>query len=226
MDRSEWNRKVAISRWNKVINKEKEGILSNKEGILLKSAICGFLAGDGSIQIRNRGSFNEHRIDFFPDDKKMLKTYLKFIKKIYGKTPHLSRRDNVFTARINSKTIVEDLLKEAKFGIKKWEVPVNLLLSNEAKKYWLRAFFSAEGYVNDDVIKIQTVNKRGMTQVSDLLNNLSIKHGFYHYTPKKSNYSETHIIMINKKEARKKFYYDIGFWHSKKMQILKKSISA
>jgi hypothetical protein len=33
-----------------------------------------------------------------------------------------------------------------------------------------------------------------------------------------------YIIRIDKKEARKKFYYEIGFWHSKKMEILKRAV--
>lgn len=222
MDRSEWNKKVAISRWKRVMLKEREKIVHDK---VSKAAIYGFLAGDGSVQARNMGSYIKYQIDFFPDDSIMLKTYMGYIKRVYKKIPTIGRRNNMFTVRISSKTIGEDILKEARFGLKTWEVPANLLSNIESKKAWLKAFFSAEGYVNNRVIKIQTVNERGMMQVSTLLNEFSIKHGFYHYKPKNKNHSETHIIMISNKEEMRKFYYKIGFWHSKKMEILKRSIS-
>lgn len=222
MDKSEWNKKVAISRWEKIISKEKEKIVHDK---VLKAAICGFLAGDGSVQARNMGSYTKYQIDFFPDDTIMLKTYMAYIKKVYNKIPTIRRKDNMFTVRISSKTFGEDILKEAKFGLKTWEVPTNLLSNIETKKSWLKAFFSAEGYVNNEVIKIQTVNEKGMMQVSTLLNNFFIKHGFYHYKPKNKKHSETHIIMISNKEAMRNFYYKIGFWHSKKMEILKRAVS-
>jgi len=221
MDISEANRKVAISRWSKIQKREREQILPGKEGIHLKSLICGFLAGDGSVQVRNAGSYNKHQIDFFPDDKFMLEGYIDAIKKVYNKTPTISRRDNVFTARISSRTITEDLLKNAKFGLNNWEVPFGLFEDTESKKHWLMAFFSAEGYVNKDSIKIQTINKKGMSQVSDLLNGFSINHKCYNYNPKNSNYSEVYIIRIDKKEDRKKFLDKIGFMHSNKMKMLK-----
>ena len=224
MNLSERNRKVAISRWNKILTKEKEMILSNEEGVFLKSAICGFLAGDGSVQKINVGNYTRYQIDFFPDDKVMLKTYVDFIKRVYNKTPTIGRRDNMFTVRINSKTIGEDLLNGAKFGLRNWEIPLAMLSNRKLKRCWVRAFFSAEGFVNKKTIKIQTINQKGMNQLSNLLNKLSIKHKCYLYDSKKKNYSKVYIIRINTKEARKKFYYDIGFWHSDKMKTLKKSL--
>jgi len=224
MNKSEWNRKVALSRWSKVQNEEKNNILSDWEGKKLKSAICGFLAGDGSVKLRNMGTYNKYEIDFFPDDKIMLKTYIQYIKKVYNKMPSIRRKGKIFAVRITSRTIVEDLIAHAQFGIKKWKIPFELLSDLEYKKYWLKAFFSAEGYVNNNTIKVQTVNKEGMTQLSNLLNELLINHNLYSYKPKIENYSEVYIIMINQKEARRKFCKDIGFWHSKKMQILKKSL--
>lgn len=224
MNKSEWNRKVAVSRWSKVIKQEKENILSNKESRNLKSAICGFLAGDGSVKIRNMGTYNKYEVDFFPDDKVMLRTYNQYIKKVYNKQPTIGRRDNVYTARFTSRAIVEDLISQAKFGIKKWEIPFRLLSNSKSKRCWIKAFFSAEGYVNKSTIKVQTVNKKGMLQLSNLLKELLINHGFYNYKPKYKNHSEVYIIRINQKEARRRFYKEIGFWHAKKMQTLKKSL--
>lgn len=225
MDLSKRNRKVAISRWKKVIDKEKKEIFSDKKTIILKASLCGFLAGDGSVQARNLGSRIKYQIDFFPDDKIMLDRYMVDIKEVYNKVPNIKTKGKMFTVRISSKTIGEDLLKEARFGLKTWEVPANLVSNIKAKKSWLKAFFSAEGYVNQKSIKIQTVNKEGMLQVSKLLTDFSINHKFYNYLPKNKLHSKVYIIMIFRKEERKRFYDKIGFWHSKKMEILKRSIS-
>jgi hypothetical protein len=49
MNLSERNRKVASSRWNKIHVLEFQQINNN---LVKKAALCGFLAGDGSVQIR------------------------------------------------------------------------------------------------------------------------------------------------------------------------------
>ncbi len=224
MELSDRNRKVAISRWKKVMAKEKANISSDKKTTNLKSAICGFLAGDGSVQARDMGNYVKYQIDFFPDDKVMLEEYMKNMKKVYNKTPRIKNFGRMYTVRISSKTIGEDLLKEAKFGLKKWELPNTLLSNIKNKRAWLKAFFSAEGYINQKSIKVQTVNEKGMHQVSTLLEEFSIPHKVYSYLPKNKAHSKVHIIMIVKKEGRKQFYKKIGFWHSKKMEILKRSV--
>ncbi|MCX6742287.1 MAG: hypothetical protein NTX24_03895 [Candidatus Pacearchaeota archaeon] len=225
MDLSKRNRKVAISRWKKVIDKEKREISSDKKTTILKASICGFLAGDGSVQARDMGNYIKYQIDFFPDDEIMLERYMNDIKEVYDKTPSIKKRGKMFIVRISSKTIGEDILQETKFGLKTWKVPNKLFIYAEAKKSWLKAFFSAEGYVNQKSIKIQTVNKEGMLQVSRLLAHFSINHKFYSYLPKNKLHSKVYIIIIFRKEERKRFYDKIGFWHSKKMEILKRSIS-
>ncbi len=96
----------------------------------LKAAICGFLAGDGSVQVRKEKNFYHYQLDFFPDDEEMLKTYMDAIKYIYNKVPSIRRRDNVFIVRITSKVIVQDILRDASFGIKTWSLPNNLFGRN------------------------------------------------------------------------------------------------
>lgn len=224
MNLSERNKKVAVARWNKILSKEKENIRNNDVSLKLKSMLSGFLAGDGSVQIRKEKEFYHYEIQFFPDDELMLSTYCSIIKKLYGKNPKITRGHNVFNARITSKTIVEDLFKYSSFGLKKWCLPYELFRIKGAKEVWLKAFFSAEAYVGSNSIKIQTVNKKGMMSVSKLLNDLGIPNKYYEYTPKNKNYSSVGIIFILSKEARKLFYDKIGFYHSKKTETLKKSL--
>jgi hypothetical protein len=224
MNLSERNKKVAISRWSKLHKLETDTISNKTEHLILKSKICGFLAGDGSVQIRKEKSFYHYQIDFFPDDEFMLQNYLMAIKKIYKKTPLVRRRDNVYVVRITSKVIVTDLKKITSFGLRNWTLPESLFNTKGTKEAWLRAFFSAEAYVDKKSIKIQTINCSGMDRVSKLLSELGIENKLYEYIPKQKNCSKVYIIMITKKDARRKYYNSIGFLHSKKTERLKKAV--
>lgn len=224
MNINERNRKIAISRWKRVFKNETASITKGNRALLKKAAICGFLAGDGSVQVRKAKSFSHYQIDLFADDKKMLETYRGMIYDIYHKKPSISTRDNMHIARLCHKFIVLDLLKESKFGLKKWNLPKNLFKINNAKENWLRAFYSAEGYVNEKVIKTQSVNIKGIRSVSKLLSKLGIKNNYYEYTPKNKNHSKVGMVFINDKTYRRLFFDKIGFWHLRKEKILKQSL--
>lgn len=224
MNIAERNKKVALSRWSKILTKEKEELSNTPQSIQLKSAICGFLAGDGNICKRFYKGRLHCEVRFFPDNQEMIKTYCKFIKLLYKKTPWIKNHQEYSQVRITSKTIVEDLTDITKFGIHDWRLPIKLFEINGAKENWLRAFFSAEAYVGPNVIKVQTVNKEGMLEISNILNELGIQHNFYYYTPKITKQSQVAIITIGTKKARRIFYDKIGFWHSKKTEALKKTL--
>ena len=52
MNVSKRNKKVAISRWERKHSEEESMIKNDEETLILKASICGFLAGDGSVQKR------------------------------------------------------------------------------------------------------------------------------------------------------------------------------
>jgi len=224
MDFSKRNKKVALARWKKVLSKEKENISEGRKSLVAKAAICGFLAGDGSVQKRKEKRFFHHQIDFFPDDKDMMHTYIELIKAVYNKEPSIKKNKNFYSVRINSKTIFEDLNKHAKFGVKNWTLPKELFEADEAKQNWLRAFFSAEAYVNKSSIKVQTVNKEGMKEISKALDSLGVSHNYYEYNSKNKSEYPVSIISILKKESRIKYCNIIGFWHRKKSKALKEAL--
>ncbi len=214
-----------VSRWHNILNKEQQRILNTKRGLQLKALLCGLLAGDGCLQIRRDNSGNiHHDIRFFPDDKLMKNTYIKSVKEVYGKDTRISKKGTISCVRLLSKTVIDDLLSYATFGIYSWNLPFKLFTTGGAKEAWLRGFFSADGYVGPRSIKVQTVNHEGMKQVSSLLSELGIEHGFYQYIPKKKNYSKVSIIMIQKAESRSLFYRKVGFCHNKKTNALKESL--
>ncbi len=225
MNFSKRNKKVAIARWKKVHSKEKRDIPSDSNSIILKSALCGFIAGDGYISIRPENKNIHYDMNCYPDDKIMLKKYLEIIKQLYNKEPSVTIRDNVYHARLTSKVVVEDIIRLSNLGTKDWNLPDKLLKIEGAKEAWLKAFFSAEAYVGPRTIKIQTINKKGMESVSVLLRELDIEHRSYEYQPKRKNHSRVHMIFINKKEARTKYLEKIGFWHKKKEETLRKALN-
>ena len=224
MNVSERNKKVAIARWKKKHSEEKNKIKQDEETLILKASICGFLAGDGSVQKRREKNFYHYQIDFFPDDKLMLDTYVQQIKEVYNKSPKIKKEVKFYSVRFSSKIVVEDLFNIAEFGLKVWTLPTSIFKIKGAKEKWLKAFFSAEAYVNEKTIKIQTINRNGMKEVSKLLNNMKISHKYYEYNSRKETESLVSIITINRKDSRLKFCNTIGFWHTKKTKILKESL--
>lgn len=225
MNLSVRNRKVAVNRWEKILRKEAADLRKDKAAIADKIAICGFLAGDGSVQIRKEKTFLHYQIDFFPDDVTMLETYATLMNRVYHKKPSIRQRDNVFHLRNTSKIIVLDLLNYTKFGIRKWEIPRLALQDDDLGKVWLKAFFSSDGYVGANTVRIQTVNKYGMLQLSELLEHYKIRHHCYEYQSAQEKISRVFIVAINRKEDRLRFFNEIGFWHAKKELCLRKSLN-
>jgi hypothetical protein len=220
-------REAALLRWKKKLKEDLSKIRNNKKNLIKKAAVCGFLAGDGSVQIRKEkptDKFYRYQLDFFPDDKKMLNTYLRFVKEIYELSPTIRRRDNMFTARTSQRVIVHDLTNLCKFGLYKWSFPSKLFKIKGAKEAWLRAFFSAEAYVGKKVIKIQSVNIKSIKEVRNMLSKLKIKGNYYEYVSKNENNSKVGMIFVNEKESRLIYYKKIGFWHSKKEKVLRESL--
>ncbi|RJQ15707.1 hypothetical protein C4573_06150 [Candidatus Woesearchaeota archaeon] len=223
MNVSSRNKKVAKTRWNNRLAQEKKSFAHDRNAQIKKAALCGFLAGDGSVQVRKEKSYYHYQLDFFPDDDGMLAVYMQYVLEVYNKVPSIRRRDNVYQVRLTSKAVVEDLLTYCSFGQKTWTVPLRLCKATAGKVAWLKAFFSAEGYVDTYAIKVQTINKQGMKQVSKLLSSFGIEHRFYTFQPKQKTYAPVFIIRIMSKKAKLLFLKEINFWHEKKSNRLIKS---
>jgi DNA-binding transcriptional regulator WhiA len=217
------NKKVAVSRWKKIHEKELSSFDNSSKSYLSRAILCGFIAGDGNICERKNSS--NYELKFFPDDKLMLNIYVKILESIYHKKPSVFRKKGYYCVRITSKTILKDLTKYCNFGVYTWTLPCKLFKSNKHVKFWLKSFFSAEAYVSKKSIKLQSVNISSIKDVSNLLSSLGIEHKFYEYQPKFSSWSRVGIIFINKRSARLDFYKTIGFWHLSKSNKLKEALN-
>ncbi len=225
MDFSTRNSEVAHARWDNRHKIGRDSIDNFPEGLRKKALLCGFLAGDGNIQIRRiKNGFMHREVRFYPDDALMLGVYIETFNSLYKRRLTIRKKNQMFTVRCTAKAIVEDLIQYANFSMKTWNLPESLFHIEGTKEAWLRGFFSAEAYVNNVVIKVQTVNKEGMERVSELLWELGIENSLYKYEPKQVNWSTVYIIHIRKKQARERFMHNIGFYHTKKTLALIQAI--
>ncbi len=219
MDLSELNRDRVLLRWSRVHSNEKNIIQHDEKSL---ARLCGFLAGDGSVKIRTESSGKiHHTMEFYPDDESLIEPFFQATEKIYGKRGKVERYQNHFRIRYYSKTIVEDILKIATFGIYDWDIPGFIGKKKPLMREWLRAFFDAEAYVGKSHIKVQSVNGIGLKKVATMLEEFGIIPRFYTYEPKRSNWSKVYILIINKKSDRTMFLNRIGFNHIKKQQLLR-----
>ena len=221
MDISKRNKLNIESRWRKIQNKEKRYIERNAERYpYLKARIFGYLAGDGNIYEGKTKTNRHNSARFFPDHPSLLKPFCNAFKLVYRKRPLVYKKTNFYCVTVDSKIIIQDIIIQARFSVKRWRVPFNLLIDDFAKKEWLRAFFDCEAYICKDHIKIQTVNKQGMLEIKSLLEEFGVQSNYHTYTPKNERWYVNHILFIFK-EGRQKYLETIGFNHALKQDMLK-----
>lgn len=217
----------AISRWKKVFERESKIIAINSSKYpYLKARILGYLMGDGSVSmpIESDGAIH-YSVAFYPDDEVMLESFLFAFKKVYGRTPTVSKYNNYFCARIDLKSITLDLLNYGSFRSLEWRIPMSIFNSKLANKEWLRAFYDSEGYVGKGSIVVQSVNYDGLVQVKNLLKSYNLNSNLYTYHRKNKNWNTNYLLCIMKKSERIKFLKEIGFSHSRKQNKLIASVA-
>lgn len=224
-DLSKRNKKVAISRWKKILEKDMEKIKTkeqNPQCRLLKAKLLGFLAGDGCLSIRKMTEGRtSYEISFFPDHVNLAKVYINSFRGFYEREPKIINMNNYYKVIVWNKTACLDLLNTTKCGTLNWEIPLNYLSTDLLKKEWLKAFFDCEAHVSKRQIQLQSVNEKGILQVQDLLNYFNIESKVYKYERKNKNWNINYILCIMKKEYRKNFLNQIGFNHPEKLKKLK-----
>ncbi len=229
---SEENRKRVSIRWKKEEEKYKKHLkkISNSKNFkIFKSRLFGFLAGDGHISVRQENkrinSFH-HQIEFYPDHDSIISPFIEAFTYLYLKKPAIKDKGNFYSVRISLKFACLDILKEANFGTYTWRIPLNFFDSEKCKIEWLKAFFDCEAYVGKKVIQLQSVNKTGIVQIKELLENLGIESKVYEYKRKNKNWGINYILCIMKKNARKQYLNKIGFNHKIKLQKLKNQLAS
>lgn len=212
-----------VRRWKK--NQEQfERRLKEKEkptDLELKAKLCGYLAGDGSLIIRKHDAQKtmRHDIRFYPDDLVVAQAFREAFLELYEKDLKIVRDkvDQMYVLRTTHKMAALDLVKIGKFGTLEWRVPLNFLTTNSMKAEWLKAFFDCEAYVGKGVIRIQSVNRKGVLDIKCLLAGFDIESSkLYKYQRKQKNWNTNYLLDIRKKPNLEKYLRLVGFNHSKK----------
>lgn len=219
-DISEINRSNVLKRWNRIFDKDKAYLAKNSDKFLhLKARLHGYLCGDGSISIRiDKNKKTHHELCFYPDNLAMLNSFIYALRKVYNKTVVITKYEKYYRARLNSKTVVADLLKDSDFRSKTWSVPNWIKNNSTYLREWLRAFFDSEAYVGPSSIRVQTVNFEGANFIIDSLNKFGIFSRFYIYKRKNLNWNDNFHVNIGPIENRKLFLKRIGFIHTVKLR--------
>ncbi len=220
----ERNSLVANRRWTRVHDLEHARIRTDEQAMCMKAALCGFLAGDGNVVHRVEETYERWQITFFPDDQNMLHTFKHFISSIYNKKLSITKEINFYSVQLTSKSTAIDLLELGCFSTHDWVIPEFVMNTRYYLIAWIRAFYSAEAYVSNEVIRVQTVNHQGMKQLSEAFKSLDIVHRTYTFTPKNKNHSQVHILIISNYAMRRRYAKLIGFWHDNKTRTLSKAL--
>jgi hypothetical protein len=106
---------------------------------------------------------------------------------------------------------------------REWEIP---LLSKKNLRFWLRAFFDCEAWVENRprqsrLIGLDCCHEEGLLQVQKALNRFDIK-----FNVKKRLDRDIWSLVLYGKENLKKFQKEIGFFHPKKKKKLEEAINS
>lgn len=191
----------------------------NHKNQIFRARIHGYLCGDGSVSIRKENACSKvhHEMFFYPDDVRMLSSFLEAFESIYGKKPSIRKFKKYFRVSISSKPIALDLLSDGPFSSKSWFIPKWVSANVVYAKEWISAFFDSEAYVGANSIRIQSVNQKGLEQIQILLLSFGIESKIYSYKRKNPNWSINYHLSIQKRQARNEFINRIGFNHSRKI---------
>jgi len=174
--------------------------------------IIGLLCAEGSHVLsyssywgKDRGrkryykNDKSERIEFTNKDVKLLKHYQKLLLKEFNYKPKITKHNKINICKIS---IIKKIIHHTRLGNVKWRVPASLLKSNNKTKiFFIRGYFDGDGTVSSRV-RMFSVNKIGISQVSNLLNDLKIKHSLQGPIFKK-NRKPAYIIQISEKERER-----------------------
>ncbi len=186
------------------------------------AALHGYLCGDGYVlKIKENFKNKHYTIGLSNQDKLLLKDFQSKFNNFFSISPHLYNE----RCQIANKEIHKYLTKEYSYHSYEWIIPK---LSNENLRYWLRAFFDCEGWVEAEKgknrsIKLECVNYKGINQIKDSLLRLGINSII-----KTRNRTDKVIYRLNifGLENIKKFEQKIGFLSIDKSIKLKLAINS
>jgi len=184
------------------------------------ASIHGYLCADGYV-IKNPKS-QKHRYYHIALRNTNNVLLGDFQKKFYNKfriKPHITKDGR---CRIQSKEIFSFLTKEFSYYSNSWKLPS---MSKKNLKFWLRAFFDCESWVEcqkakSRAIRLDCKNSQGIRKIKSALEKFSIKSSI---KTRRNDMMRLNICGLNN---LKKFRNCIGFLHPNKKTVLEKAINS
>ncbi len=147
--------------------------------------ILGYHLSDGCYELK-RGKKNG--IQFWNNNKQLIKDYLNSIKNYFNLNPIIVKRKNQFAVRVISKKVVQQIKKLGPCLLEKGhlkKIPEKIMnLPNENVRYLLRTLFDGDGTItyqkrNGCRTTLVSQNKEMLEQVSDLLLRFEIQSSIF-----------------------------------------------
>lgn len=185
------------------------------------AAIHGYLCGDGYV-IKNPATQKHkyYHIGFRNTNGVLLKDFQEKFHAVFGIKPYITPDGR---CRIQNKNIYKILTKDYSYYSYHWTLPK---LSSETLRFWLRAFFDCEGWVENQprksrLIGLDCCNYEGLLKVQESLALLDIKSSI-----KKRTGRTIWTLSIFGLNYLKMFREKIGFLHPKKNYKLNEAIDS
>jgi len=201
----------------------------NKKDILVK--LHAYTASDGIIdtwkskdihgrKLRIRKRF---RVRFYNSEKTLVNDFINSAKKVYSNKKYVTYSPKRFEIEVRGQIICKKILSLGDIRTKNWEVPKNL--TKEQKAIWIRAFADCDGTVGHynyhRYIAIDSINLRGLKQISNILGEFGISNRMHKVLYK--GYL-SYRLKITGKDNLIKFNKLIGFNSPKKKKKLLNAI--
>jgi len=152
---------------------------------------------EGKTHVHN--NHKSERIEFYNKDQKLLLHFQELLNKEFKYYPKVTKHGKINLCR---RDIIRDIISNTNIGHLKWKVPDSIMAGNlDIKISFLRGYFDGDGTVSNRVRMFST-NKKGLMQVSKIIEELNIKHTF----PKpqiKVGRKPLYYIQISEKEKKR-----------------------
>jgi len=185
------------------------------------AAIHGYLCSDGYV-IRNPITQKKkyYHIGLRNTNDVLLRDFQVKFEKEFGILPIITDEGR---CKIQNKGIYKILTKEYSYYSYEWKLPK---LSNKHLRYWLRAFFDCEGWVENQPAKSRLVgaescNESGIRCIQEALKKLGISS-----TLSKRTGRTMWRLVICGRENMRRFQKYIGFLHPEKADKLEEAINS
>ena len=185
------------------------------------AAVHGYLCADGYV-IKNPPNQRHkyYHIGFRNTNEALLKDFQAKFQDFFGLKPIIT---NEGRCKIQNKDIYHFLTEDYTYYSYHWKLPI---LSKENLKYWLRAFFDCEGWVENQpaksrLIGVDCCNETGLLGIQEALKKFKI----YSKIHKKKDRTIWRLTICDL-DNLKRFNKNIGFLHPNKNKKLLEAINS